>query len=180
MTEREASDRPPGLPAPAAPDGADPDEVPEPSTGGPLLGPRGCAYRMPNGRCCGGTSRRGVPFCFMHHGASAAEAAEARRLGGLNRRRERILAITNDLPGVATPEEQVRLVELGVADVLRAPSSLKRAQMLFTAARTSAQIREQAEIEARLRRLEDARDRPAPAVPARSLLADAEQLGRTG
>jgi hypothetical protein len=177
MTERVASDRPPDLPAPTAPDGADPDEVPEPSTGGPLLGPRGCAYRMPNGRSCGGTSRRGVPYCFVHDPASAPEAAEARRLGGLHRRHERVLAVTYDVTGVATTEEQMRLVELGVADILAAPPSLKRGQSLFSAARTSARIRREAETDQRLRRLEEALARPSTAAPAGSLLADAEQLG---
>jgi hypothetical protein len=132
---------------------------------------------MSDGRPCGATRRRDVPFCFAHDPASAQEAAEARRLGGLHRRRERVLAIVHDVTGVSTPEEQTRLVELGVSDILATAPSLKRGQSLFSAARTSARIRKEALMEARLRALEEAFSRRPSAMPRGSLLDDADRFG---
>ena len=45
---------------------------------------------------------RDRPYCFSHDPERAEEAAEARRLGGLRRRKEGTIAVAYDLPGLDT------------------------------------------------------------------------------
>jgi len=49
---------------------------------------RTCAYLMPGGRLCRATPLRDEPYCFWHAPETAEEAAEARRFGGLHRRKK--------------------------------------------------------------------------------------------
>ena len=134
---------------------------------------------MPDGRPCGATRRRAVPVCWVHDPDVSEEAAEARRLGGLRRRRERTLAITFDLTGVSTPAELTRMVEIATHETLAERSSLARARTLLLAARTGLQVRIETVIEARLRTLEaaEAQRRAAPATGG--LVDDAERLGES-
>jgi hypothetical protein len=152
----------------------------DPSAGGPLVGPRGCTYLMPDGRPCGATRRRAVPFCWVHDPDASEEAAQARSLGGQHRRRERILAATYDLTGVATPDELTRLVEIAALDTLAERSSLDRSRTLLAAARTGLQVRAEAGIEARLRALEAAQARRRATRATDGLVDDAERLGESG
>ena len=144
------------------------------------MGPRGCTYLMPDGRACGATRRRAVPFCWVHDENASDEAAEARRLGGLRRRRERTLAVTYDLTGVSSPAELTRIVEIATLDTLAERSSLARARTLLAAARTGLQVRIETVIEPRLRALEadQAQKRATPATDG--LVDDAERLGESG
>jgi len=67
---------------------------------------------MVSGRLCQATSEAGQPcrqpplsekqFCFWHEPSNAQEAAEARRLGGLRRRREQTVSGAYDLGGLAS------------------------------------------------------------------------------
>jgi hypothetical protein len=122
---------------------------------------------------------RAVPFCWVHDPDVSAEAAEARRLGGLRRRRERTLAVTYDLTGVSTPDELTRIVEIATHETLAERSSLARARTLLLAARTGLQVRIETVIEARLRTLEaaEAQKRATPATGG--LVDDAERLGES-
>ena len=167
---------------PAAPDtgGRSPgDPTIDASAGGPLVGPRGCTYLMPDGRACGATRRRAVPVCWVHDENASDEAAEARRLGGLRRRRERTLAVTYDLTGVSTPAELTRIVEIATHETLAERSSLARARTLLLAARTGLQVRIETVIEPRLRALEaaEAQKRATPATGG--LVDDADRLGES-
>jgi len=152
----------------------------DPSAGGPLVGPRGCTYLMPDGRPCGATRRRAVPFCWVHDPDASEEAAQARSLGGQHRRRERILAVTYDLTGVSTPDELTRIVEIATHETLAERSSLARARTLLLAARTGLQVRIETVIEARLRALEAAEAARRAAPSTAGLVDDAERLGESG
>jgi len=171
MTEpaaRDTAGRPPG------------DPTVDSSAGGPLVGPRGCTYLMPDGRPCGATRRRAVPFCWVHDPDASEEAAQARRLGGQRRRHERVLAITYDLTGVSTPDELTRIVEIATHETLAERSSLARARTLLLAARTGLQVRIETVIEARLRALEAAEAARRAAPSTGGLVDDAERLGESG
>lgn len=168
---------------PASPDTAGRplgDPTVDSSAGGPLVGPRGCTHIMLDGRPCGATRRRAVPFCWVHDPDASEEAAQARSLGGQRRRRERILAATYDLTGVSTPDELTRIVEIATHETLAERSSLARARTLLLAARTGLEVRIETVIEARLRTLEAA-EAARQATPATDgLVADAERLGEAG
>jgi hypothetical protein len=156
------------------------DQAIDPPAGGPLVGPRGCTHLMSDGRPCGATRRRAVALCWVHDANSAEEAAEARRLGGLRRRREQTLAVTYDLTGLSTPDELTRLVEIAALDALAERSSLSRSRILLAAVRTGLHVRAEAGTEARLRALEATQARRRAAPPTDGLLADAERLGESG
>jgi hypothetical protein len=156
------------------------EPVIDPSAGGPLVGPRGCTHLMPDGRACGATRRRAVALCWVHDPDASEEAAEARRLGGLRRRRERILATNYDVTGASTPDELTRVVEIATLDALAERSSLDRSRTLLAAVRTGLQVRAEAGTEARLRALEAAHARRRAAPASDGLLADAERLGESG
>ena len=51
-----------------------------------------CVGHQRDGRPCGAWPIRGESFCLWHHPGHEDEATEARRLGGLRRRRARTVA----------------------------------------------------------------------------------------
>ena len=61
---------------------------------------RGCTHVLPDGRLCRATSLRDEPLCFWHSPDREEEAAEARRLGGLRRRREKTVSGAYDFAGL--------------------------------------------------------------------------------
>jgi len=83
-----------------------------------MVARRHCAFVMPDGRSCRAGPQRERPYCFAHDPERAEGAAEARRLGGLRRRKEGTLAIAYDLPGLDSVEGIRRLLEIVVTDGL--------------------------------------------------------------
>jgi hypothetical protein len=57
-----------------------------------MLIKRRCAGTKPDGQPCQMAPLHDRPFCFAHDPERAAEAAEARRMGGLRRRKEGTIA----------------------------------------------------------------------------------------
>ena len=77
---------------------------------------------------------RDQPFCFWHHPDHRAAAAEARRLGGLRRRREKTLEGAYDLAdGLRSVDSILRFVESGAIDLLGLDSSVARSNAMFRA-----------------------------------------------
>lgn len=93
-------------------------------------------------------------FCFMHSPDHQEEAAEARRLGGLRRRRERIIASVYDFEGLDSVGKIRRLVEVAAEDALGLENSVARARTLGALAQTAARLLETGELEARVAALE--------------------------
>jgi hypothetical protein len=71
---------------------------------------RSCTYLHPDGRRCRATPLRDAPFCFWHSPEREEDAAEARRLGGLRRRRGRTVSGAYDFAGLGTVESIRRIV----------------------------------------------------------------------
>ena len=120
-----------------------------------MLG-RGCSHALPDGRLCRATPLRDGAFCFWHDPDTEAEAAEARRLGGLRRRREKTLSGAFDFGGLGSIEAIRRIVEIAVVDALGLDNSIARARVLISAAMAAAKLLETGELEARLAVLEAA------------------------
>jgi len=138
------------------------------------MGSRGCTAVREDGSPCGATRRRDVPFCFWHDPASAPEADEARIVGGLRRRRESAVAIAYDVSGVATIEEQERILEIATLETLALPNSIARSRTLIDAVRAGLKVREAGQSEARLAALEAALPGRSPArQPLGGAFADA-------
>lgn len=111
---------------------------------------------MPDGRPCRAGPQRDRPFCFVHDPERAAEAAEARRLGGLRRRKEGTIAVAYDLPGLDSVEGIRRLLDIVVTDGLGLDNGIARLRVLIAAAGAATKLLEVGDIEARLAALEAA------------------------
>ncbi len=83
---------------------------------------------------------RDADRCFWHRPDKADEAAEARRLGGLRRRRERTVAAAYDVAGLGDIPSVRRVLEIVVLDTLGLDNSVARSRVLVGAAAAAAKL----------------------------------------
>ena len=129
-----------------------------------MLVNRHCQHPMPDGSFCRAAPLREGKYCLFHSPDHAKEADEARRLGGLRRRREVAVAGAYDFQGLSTVTDIRRLLEVATLDTLSLENSVARARTLAYLAQTALKLLEIGEIEERLRALEAAvssRDKPS-------------------
>ena len=113
-----------------------------------------CGGRKPNGRPCRAPALRAGSECFWHAEEAREAAAEARRLGGLRRRREGTIGGAYAVEGFATGADLQRVLELALADTLEQENSIARSRALAQLVSVGVRVKESAEFEARLRALE--------------------------
>jgi hypothetical protein len=94
--------------------------------------------------------------CFWHDPKSAADAAEARRLGGQRRRREQITAGAYDIEALETAADIRRVIAIAVLDTLGLENSVARSRALFWGCGVLIKLREVADLEERLEAVEAA------------------------
>ena len=92
----------------------------------------------------------------MHSPEHAEEMAEARRLGGLRRRREVAVSGAYDFVGLESVPDIRRILEVAVLDTLGLENSIARARTLAYLAMTAIKLLETGELEERLASLENA------------------------
>ncbi|MGA2514718.1 MAG: hypothetical protein ABSG37_14055 [Candidatus Limnocylindrales bacterium] len=130
-----------------------------------MVARRTCGFVMPDGQSCRAGPQRDRPYCFAHDPDRAEEAAEARRLGGLRRRKEGTIAVAYDLPGLESVEGVRRLVQIVVTDAMGLDNGIARLRVLLAAALAAAKLLETGELEERLALLEAVQRHPdSPAV----------------
>jgi hypothetical protein len=127
---------------------------------------RRCTGQNSVGETCGAWALRDGRYCYLHDPAHADKAAEARKLGGLRRRREGTLNAAFELGDVDTIEGQRRLLEIVVTDALALDNGAPKLRILIVAISTAMKLRETSDLELRLRRLERAQA-PRPERPPR-------------
>ena len=115
-----------------------------------------CAGELPDGRRCRSWPIRGEHFCLWHSPDREDEAAEARRLGGLRRRREKAVSGAYDFEGLDSVQAIRRILEIATLDALGLENSIVRARVLISAALAAAKLLETGELEARIESLEAA------------------------
>ncbi len=115
-----------------------------------------CAGERPDGRRCRSWPIRGEPYCLWHSPDREEEAAEARRLGGLRRRREKAVSGAYDFAGLDTLQSIRRLLEIASIDTLGLENSIVRSRTLISAAMAAAKLLETGELETRIATLEAA------------------------
>lgn len=112
--------------------------------------------------------------CFWHDPGKAEDLAEAQRLGGIRRKRERTIAAAYDVAGLGTVDAIRRILEIATLDALGLENSIARGRLLISAAIAAAKLLETGELEARLAVLElalgAARDNRASAPSVGGLL----------
>ncbi len=111
---------------------------------------------------------RDRPYCFSHDPERAADAAEARRMGGLRRRKEGTIAVAYDLPRLDSVAGIRRLLDIVVTDGLGLDNGVARLRILISAAGTAMNLLKAGELEERVAALEAAvghRDTPGDDDP---------------
>jgi len=115
---------------------------------------RSCKYRKDDGQPCGAPPLQDSDFCLFHSPDHAKETAEARRLGGLRRRREKTVSGAYDLEGLDDVAKIRRLLEIAVLDTLSLENSVARSRTLAYLAQVALKTLEVGEFETRLEALE--------------------------
>jgi hypothetical protein len=90
----------------------------------------------------------------MHDPEHAEEVQEARRLGGLRRRREKVTSGAYDFEGLGSVEQIRRLLEIAALDTLGLENSVARSRTLAYLAQVALKALEVGELEDRVRALE--------------------------
>ena len=106
------------------------------------MGSTSCAGTKPDGSPCRTRPLRGEEHCLWHSPDRTEEAAEARRLGGLRRRRERTVAVAYDLEPLDSVASIRRVLEIAVLDTLGLENSVARSRVLIGAAGIAARLLE--------------------------------------
>ena len=95
-----------------------------------MVGHRFCAARGPKGEPCQSPPMHDSQFCFMHSPEHAQEAQEARKLGGVRRKREVTLAGAYEFEGLNNIQGIQRILEIALLDTLAMENSLSRNRTL--------------------------------------------------
>ena len=130
-----------------------------------MVARRSCTFLMPDGRACRAGPQRDRPFCFAHDPERAQEAAEARRLGGLRRRKEGTIAVAYDLPGLDSVAGIRRLLDVVVTDGIGLENGIARLRVLIAATVAATNLLKVGEFEERLTALESVAEAGRAASP---------------
>jgi hypothetical protein len=117
---------------------------------------RGCTYEMSDGLACQAPALRGKTVCYWHDPDKAEEAAEARRIGGMHRRKAKSVATIYDFAGLRTVESAQRLMETAALETLALENSIQRNRTLISAASGAGKLIEAGDLSARLAAVEAA------------------------
>ena len=122
---------------------------------------RACWATKPDGTPCRAAPLTEGDYCLMHSPEHAEEVQEARRLGGLRRRREVTVQGAYERDGLRSVDGLLRVLEIAVLDTLGLDNSVARARTLGYLVGVGLKALEVGELEARLGALEAAvRARP--------------------
>jgi hypothetical protein len=138
-----------------------------------MVARRSCTFVMPDGRACRAGPQRDRPFCFAHDPERAEDAAEARRLGGLRRRKEGTIAVAYDLPGLDSVAGIRRLLDVVVTDGIGLENGIARLRVLIAASAAATNLLKVGEFEERLAALESVID-AGSATPPEPLFPEGE------
>ncbi len=117
---------------------------------------RVCKAVKDDGSQCEAAPLTDGEHCFWHSPAHAEEVAEAGRLGGLRRRREKTVAAAYDIEGLKSVDAIRRLIEIAVLDTLGLENSIARSRTLAYLAQVALKALEIGEFQDRLQALEAA------------------------
>ena len=117
---------------------------------------RTCSFVKDDGTRCQAPPLLEGDRCFWHDPDHAAEAAEASRVGGLRRRRERTISGAYDLEGLENVPQIRRVLVIAAVDALGLENSVARVRALIALTQAAAKLLETGELEERVEALEAA------------------------
>jgi hypothetical protein len=115
---------------------------------------RRCVIPRSDGLPCQMAPQHDRPFCFSHDPERAEDAAEARRMGGLRRRKEGTIAVAYNLPGLDTVPGIRRLLDIVVTDGIGLENGIARLRVLISTAVAAMNLLKVGELEERIAALE--------------------------
>lgn len=127
---------------------------------------RRCRFERPGRDPCHATPGRGSDFCFWHDPDKAGELADAQRLGGIRRKRERTVATAFDFTGLASIDAIRRLLEIAATDALGLETSIARVRALISVSVAAAKLLETGELAEQLATIEGLVRRQSETSPA--------------
>lgn len=117
---------------------------------------RQCIVRLSSGEPCKAPPLHDSQYCLMHSPEHAQEVQEARRLGGLRRKREATVSGAYDFEGLETVAGIRRLIHVAVIDTLGMENSISRNRTLAYLAMVALRTLEVGNMEERIAALEQA------------------------
>src|SRR5664280_2531543 len=115
---------------------------------------RSCGHGLADGRRCRATPMRDGPFCFWHTREREEDAAEARRMGGLHRRKKRTVATIYGFGGLRSIEDHQALLETITVETLGLENSIARNRALTAIVATGAKLIELGDLATRVAAIE--------------------------
>ena len=128
---------------------------------------RTCKADNKDGASCGAAPLQDGDFCYMHSPEHAEEAAEARRHGGLRKRRERTLQVVYDVEGMETVPQLRRVLQIAVLEALGLENSPARVRVLLSSVMIGAKLLETGELADQLAAIKGVLEARLPARKAR-------------
>jgi hypothetical protein len=116
---------------------------------------RTCSATSEGGRPCRQAPLRDEEFCFWHSPEHAQEAADARKVGGSRRKRERTVAAIYEVEGLDTVPHIRRLFEIAGVDALALDAGPVRCRLLVHVGLAALKALDLGEHEERLQAIED-------------------------
>jgi hypothetical protein len=117
---------------------------------------RACTYQMPEGRACRATPLRDRAECFWHSPDTTDELAEARRMGGLHRRKKRTVATIYGFSGLRSIEDHQALLETVAIETMALENTITRNRAVTSMIATGAKLLELGDLATRIAALEAA------------------------
>ncbi len=117
---------------------------------------RTCRAETGKGEPCRQAPLQESEFCFWHSPDHTTEAMEARRLGGLRRRKEKAVSGAYDIEGLETVGQIRRLIEIAALDTLSMENSIARSRTLGYLGQVALKVLEVGDFQERLQALEAA------------------------
>ena len=121
-----------------------------------MVSKRACKGISKGGGRCSAPPLLDGDFCFWHDPEHETEAAEARRLGGLRRKREGALQGAYQLEGLESVPAIRRYLDVALIDLLGLENSVARNRAIISGVLAGAKLLEVGEIEERMAAVEAA------------------------
>ncbi len=119
-----------------------------------MVASRACKAAAESGQPCRAPPLLDRDFCSVHDPEYSEEMANARRLGGLRRRKERAVSEVYVIQALEDVSQVRRLWEIAVMDTLELENSIARSRTLAYLCQVALKTLEVGELEARLTALE--------------------------
>lgn len=114
-----------------------------------------CKADNKDGESCGAAPLQDGNYCYMHDPAHAQEMQEARRVGGLRKRRETTVAVAYEIDGIESVPQLRRVLEIVILDALGMDNNVARGRLLVSAVVAAAKLNEIGEIAQQIARLHE-------------------------